>query len=193
MPGFEHPLSKEMLPNIKSEPPLTDTALNHSQASCCWIPGRRAQLLSPHVPSSGSCTEGRGHLSGSSLQTRPALSAQPSSQDNAASPSQLACPPLGTSEDLHVLLQQCSGEAPPMLNAAGQSPLCPAGSAMVGAPQSAVCPLGARAQCWFLLTLLPPAPRSLPAGLLPSHSSPRLDLCLALFSPVNQHILSYIS
>jgi len=43
-----------------------NSALNHSQASWHWVPGRRDQHLSPHVTSSGSCREQCGLSSASS-------------------------------------------------------------------------------------------------------------------------------
>ena len=77
---------------------------------------------------------------------------------------------------------QAPGEAAPAPNAAGQ--LCLLTALCLMNPGMGFALWAARAGCWLALSLLPAStPRSLSAGLLPSHSSPHLYVWPALLHP----------
>lgn len=66
--GCPVPVFEEMLPNVHSEPVLKQLWTIPTRP--IWIPGRKAQHLPHHFPSSGSCKEQWGHSQPPFLQTR---------------------------------------------------------------------------------------------------------------------------
>ena len=189
VPGFDHPFCEEMLPNIQSEPPLTQlwTITKHP------ITGSQGQEFSTVLSTSPPLEAAESNEVAPQppfLQTRVFSH---SSQDIPSSPSTIFVALLWTHLRTLTSFLNCGAQNFTQysrwgLISAKYSSIITSFARLVMLslmhPRMQIALLAARAHCWLTLSLLSTSTyRSLPAGLLSSHTSLNLDLCLALLCP----------